>query len=703
MEKKNISELLKNFDFVVPEIQREYVWGDNKNKQVLVQFLRDLNEKIELGETNIGFLYSYQSGQEHYLIDGQQRYTTILLLLYYLSIVDSEETYVEYMALQKLDSVRPSFSYRVRTHTDSFLTNLLKSKTTDPQMIEDQTWFKRDYRKDTTIKSMIGALEVFKEWVPKLQNLTYKGVINNVCFWYFDVAQTSQGEELYITMNSRGEKLTDSEQIKPRLLNKMGDVMEKEKYGKKWDDWEEFFYNRSLRGDRSVNSIDAAMNNMIRITLELISKREHDNINPVEDAEVITLADIECYMNAIKHLISLSNGKYKEEVERLYGDAESDGQFYVLKSLLTELLKGQTDEHEYERVYQTIINQVRRNKIKSHIDFLNYLDCYKNSDIGFYSFIIDTQNEYASKVFTGHELDKVKLCYYAHDKKVENSIWKEQESKFWNGNIKELIKWATIDDTFSYPEFIRVTNIFHELFSSNANNGWTTDKVRQALITRRMPHYPDNEKFGYTSNEWKEIISKNSDDFLVFINCFHEKEKEEVLDEMRWNYPETPENLWAEFVQRDYLLKYCNTKHLYWNDKYGWLLVQNSWAKPISVKNMNLYHELLDIYGKNDNWTIEIWPSWESCVYFQNKLTSIYLDIRCIRTNDNSYIYNLLVSQRGKDQINMDELDHFKQSLLAFVSKDQENKWDWNEDSRCYQLDLMYRDALLSVINSLTA
>jgi hypothetical protein len=190
------------------------------------------------------------------------------------------------------------------------------------------------------------------------------------------------------------------------------------------------------------------------------------------------------------------------------------------------------------------------------------------------------------------------LCYYAHDKKVENSIWKEQESKFWNGNIKELIKWATIDDTFSYPEFIRVTNIFHELFSSNANNGWTTDKVRQALITRRMPHYPDNEKFGYTSNEWKEIISKNSDDFLAFINCFHEKEKEEVLDEMRWNYPETPENLWAEFVQRDYLLKYCNTKHLYWNDKYGWLLVQNSWAKPISVKNMNLYHELLDIYNE---------------------------------------------------------------------------------------------------------
>ena len=117
--------------------------------------------------------------------------------------------------------------------------------------------------------------------------------------------------------------------------------------------------------------------------------------------------------------------------------------------------------------------------------------------------------------------------------------------------------------------------------------------------------------------------------------------------------------------------------------------------------NNNLERALLYIYCKNDNVSIASSPSWESCVYFQNKLTSIYLDIRCIRTDDNSYIYNLLVSQRGKDQINMDEIDHFKQSLFAFVSKDQENKWDWNEDSRCYQLDLLYRDALLSVINSL--
>lgn len=91
MRKININELIADYNFVVPEIQREYVWGAKKNKQVLVQFLHDLNEKLSKGNANIGFLYSYQSGKEHYLIDGQQRYTTIILLLYYLSAKEGEE------------------------------------------------------------------------------------------------------------------------------------------------------------------------------------------------------------------------------------------------------------------------------------------------------------------------------------------------------------------------------------------------------------------------------------------------------------------------------------------------------------------------------------------------------------------------------------------------------------------------------------
>lgn len=94
IEKKTMRELLGNYHLVVPEIQREYVWGNNPNS-VLEQFLASLSNRLksnEVSNENVGFLYSYQStsySEEHLLIDGQQRFTTLVLLLYYLSVLNS--------------------------------------------------------------------------------------------------------------------------------------------------------------------------------------------------------------------------------------------------------------------------------------------------------------------------------------------------------------------------------------------------------------------------------------------------------------------------------------------------------------------------------------------------------------------------------------------------------------------------------------
>ena len=361
MDKKSIKELLEGFNFVVPEIQREYVWGAQKNKRVLIQFLKDLDQKLSQGDANVGFLYSYQSGTEHYLIDGQQRYTTILLLCYYLAVYEGQENQEKFIYKLKLDQNVQAFAYRVRSYTESFLQNLFKSGIINANSIVDQTWYKSEYESDPTITSMIGALDVFGNEIKNCKNLYLGNVLNHVFFWYFDVDMTSQGEELYITMNSRGEKLTDSEQIKPRLLKK--ESADKEIYGKEWDNWEEFFYNKRFRGMRSIDTIDTAMNNMIRIVLELKTEHEHSRINPVEDAELISIEDVKTYMHALMQLSELDNGTYITEVTRLYGDSNEDGDFYVLKALLTEKLKGQSDFIEYQRVYQTIRNHVRRNKL----------------------------------------------------------------------------------------------------------------------------------------------------------------------------------------------------------------------------------------------------------------------------------------------------------------------------------------------------
>ena len=593
MEKKKLSCLLNSYNFIVPEIQREYVWGTKKNNHVLIQFLNDLNEKLAKGDANIGFLYSYRSGSEHYLIDGQQRYTTIILLLHFLS-KNGGCVSGDFVRQMRIDNATSAFSYRVRTYTESFLTHLLKSNATNEKDVMDQKWFKKEYVTDTTIAAMLGALDVFTENVKYLDNLTSSNVMEKVYFWYFDVEQTSQGEELYITMNSRGEKLTDSEQIKPRLLNNVKNEISKHRFGKEWDNWEEFFYKENLRGTRKVELINEAMNNVVRIVLELKTSGEHDRIKPVEDAELISIEDIKTYMDAIMFFEQYESGFYKKEIERLYGDSKEDGNFYVLKGLLTEKIKGQTDAREYLRVYQTILNQVRRNKIRNK-EYLTFLDNYRVSPLSFYDFIIKTDETENRMVINGHELEKVTLCSQLGEA-VENGIWKEQSNPFWNGDIKQLLFWAQKEGELDFSEFTRVSNNFNLLFDKSENVGWTSDNVRQALITRRMPFYPlDNCFFGYKVEEWKRILHDNQGEIKHFLDAFDGADvsmRDEIIASMKESYPEIQENKWAEFVHHNYLLKYCNRKRVQYRDEYGWECVQNAYKQPYSVRNMHLMNFL---------------------------------------------------------------------------------------------------------------
>lgn len=618
MDKKNINNLLETFNFVVPEIQREYVWGAAKNKRVLSQFLQDLDNKLEHSDANIGFLYSYRSGTEHYLIDGQQRYTTLLLLCYFLAVSEGSESHDHFVSRLKLDCCVPVFAYRVRSNTESFMRNLFKSGIINHKCIQDQPWYRNEYKNDPTILSMIGALEVFGNNVMGCKYITLQNILHHVFFWYFDVEMTSQGEELYITMNSRGEKLTESEQIKPHLLKKNG-VKEKERYGKKWDDWEEFFFDKKLRGNRAITTIDIAMNNIIRVVLELKTCHEHGHLNPAEDAEAISIEDVEAYMAALENIARMEDGFYQPEIERLYGDSNEDGDFYVLKALLTEKLKGTPDLYEYQRVYQTVRNHVRRNKLRNR-PFLAFLSNYAKSSLSWYDYILTNQED-GKTIFNGHELEKILICKNLGSA-AEAEIWNVQSHPFWNGEIKQLIAWAKVDDLFSLDAFVLYRQCFDLLFDRKKNDGWTSDSVRQALIVR-LTYYPlDGCFFGFSPDQWKQIMKNNPTDFKNFLREFAGMDNDarnRHLQAIKDSYPETPGNKWAEFVHHDYLLAYCNTKRIQYREEYGIECVQNSYKQPYSVKNMHLEdylkHHLHDYLPETTGWNYWVDKSgWKSVV-----------------------------------------------------------------------------------------
>ncbi len=696
MEKKNIHNLLEKYNLVVPEIQREYVWGNNKT--VVETFMRDLIDSVKKGEANVGFLYSYKSGAEYHIIDGQQRITTIILLLYVLA-AENKDVHQEFIELLRINDTMPAFEYRVRATTVSFMKNLFNSRLTDVNDIVNQIWFKRAYNNDVTIKALLETITIFNN-MSVSANLDYHEVIENITFWYFAVEQTSQGEELYITMNSRGEKLSDNEQLKPRLFSKLKNASEKERYGKLWDDWEEYFYshrNDRVKKSRDIKSVDVAMNNVIRIVLELKTKGEHNEVKVGKDEKNIDLVVLEQYMDAIKYLLSLNKSYISEEIDKLYGDANSDQNFFVLKALLIERIKGQEDILEFERVFHTMKNQVRRNKIKSHKGYLSFLDNYRVSSKEFYDFAIED-----AKIINGHELDKVIICNQQGEE-TERALWSVQEENFWNGNIRPLISWASKDGLFMLSDFRLLHANFVKFFNEGKEKDCTNDLVIRALLCLELTNYPlKGTNFGYTREEWMDVFTQNEDrikDFLIGIGT--SESIEDYCAEFISKHD--PKKDWAEFVEEPELLEYLNTKHIYPNKKFGLLLVKNSWAQPLPVKVMHAYQvlrkECNDILCTEQDavkWHLWYYTKWEHpCAVIDNKLFAI--DILYIQEEDkaNHPKYRIELFKRGDNTDTESELKSTAEPL-GFIYEQESRRYvkeiDFNDQSLWEQIKSIYEN-----------
>lgn len=645
---------LLTYQLLVPEIQREYVWGDNPNS-VLEQFLESLSAKLCKNindKDNVGFLYSYQSNdysKEHYLIDGQQRFTTLVLFLYYLSV--KEGKYDEFKNIINIESSNLSFSYKVRATTDDFIKVLFRSKLITLQSIKSSKWMVKDFESDPTIKAIMHAFDIFnqKEW-----NLTFNQILDNVTFWYFDVSATSEGEELYITMNSRGEKLTDTEQLKPRLFSKLNGK-DKHNYGKLWDNWEESFF-RWKEKDMGIEVIDSAMSNIIRIYLELSTQRSHQQIDTVKDVDNINLGEVSKMM---ENLETLRENGFEDEVKRLFGQKTKDipdPNFYILKALLVELHCHGVEQYNLERVYEVINNLIRRSMAKEQNAILRFLNKYIRSNengcyISFYDYVLQTltDDDTASmfiyedskkEIKHNQEIEKVRICNdNKDDHSVEEYIWKTQSKQFWQGDIRPLLALATIDGKFSFLEFTTEEKRFSLLFCTE-KDGYPSDLLRRALLTVGLKNYPlDNWSFGKEHWTWMKILSKNNDSklkkFIDGISPNASKQDAETYLNSLVNAFDS-KNDWAEFVKEPEYLKYLDTKHLSWDDRYGFLLVKRSWAQPISVKNKYLdlmltrNKDFSDLLSKS-GWNKRIWVNWNSCVVIENEQLDISMDVRYLR------------------------------------------------------------------------
>lgn len=237
----NIKELLKEEELIIPEIQRDYVWGDNE--LVIKRFINNIKNMKDNEELDIGFFYSYKIYENfNALIDGQQRITTLILLSWYVGVDNT-----------KLNN----FKFKVRENSNNFLEKLLEQKSAEipaidgkkiSDKIKNSIWYKRIWDNDPTVKSILNALDIIdKELENEKENI--KNKIDNIKFSCIEAGDRRLETE-YILLNKRGVNLTNSEQLKAILTE---DIENKNEWLEKWEkDWQDILWE--CKGENIYNT-----------------------------------------------------------------------------------------------------------------------------------------------------------------------------------------------------------------------------------------------------------------------------------------------------------------------------------------------------------------------------------------------------------------------------------------------------------------
>ncbi|NCA22178.1 MAG: DUF262 domain-containing protein, partial [Crocinitomicaceae bacterium] len=199
---KPVNELLKS-NFFIPSYQRGYRWTNQQVKDLL----NDINEfsPKEIPNSNEKTWYCLQpivvkqkSENEWHVIDGQQRLTTIYLILYYLNQRYTEEGQTKLFELE----------YETREGSSNYLKKELGEKEEDDTNI-DYFHISTAYK---TIKDWFKDYKVEKSFEPKFYDFTK-------VIWY-ETSKDEDSIDIFTRINSGKIPLTNAELIKALFLRK---------------------------------------------------------------------------------------------------------------------------------------------------------------------------------------------------------------------------------------------------------------------------------------------------------------------------------------------------------------------------------------------------------------------------------------------------------------------------------------------------
>ena len=234
---KNLKQLLLNTKYSIHYYQREYMWQKKHIEELIDDLTSEFldsyksgDERKAVAEYGAYFMGSVVlAGRENAIIDGQQRFSSLTLLLMYLNnrLKENGESY---------DTIK-NMIFSEAYGTKSFNINV-----DDRQDVMEAIFNGDEF--DTTgcaesIKNLYDRyLDIQNEFPEEITN----DMLLHFCDWLAEkvffieiVATTEQdAHKVFVTMNDRGLSLTSTEMLKGYLLSEIKDDSEREKMNSLW-------------------------------------------------------------------------------------------------------------------------------------------------------------------------------------------------------------------------------------------------------------------------------------------------------------------------------------------------------------------------------------------------------------------------------------------------------------------------------------
>ncbi len=189
----NMKELFKEAEYVIPIYQRNYAWENEEIEQLIKDINDNKNENYYLGT-----LIVKKTGNKQYeVIDGQQRLTTLFLLILYLNSRVPEDG--------EMPICDSALSFEVRDKSNEVLNAIRKNpeaEQTNNEIINGYDIIKKYFENNKDIdvrefkKKFKSSIEIVRVEIPEDTDKNH----------YFEI------------MNTRGEQLEAHEIVKARIL-----------------------------------------------------------------------------------------------------------------------------------------------------------------------------------------------------------------------------------------------------------------------------------------------------------------------------------------------------------------------------------------------------------------------------------------------------------------------------------------------------